>query len=340
MSIEEKVPLAPYTTFHIGGPARFFARVRSVEELRKSLDFARDTKLATLVLGGGSNVLIDDAGFDGLVIKIELRGITEEDSMIIAGAGEEWDALVSYAIQKKLWGIENLSGIPGSVGGAVAGSIGAYGQAVAQTIAWVEVFDRDSGVVEKKNKAECAFGYRESIFGGPHAPLIILRAAFALHTVPKPELSYKDLKLRFADAAPSLAQIRETVLAIRKTKFPDLSEEGTAGSFFKNPIVRADEAEKLKKIYPEMPLFAIPEAEGVKIPLAWLLDRVLDLKGMRIGGARLFEHQPLVIAVDTQASSHDVRMLAEHVKALVKEKFQIEIKEEVRMITRERLSTG
>ena len=170
MQIKENVPLAPFTTFGIGGPAAFFNTVASVDELKESLDFARDKNLTTLIFGGGSNMLVPDAGWAGLVIKIEIKGVEIEggkstnEKLIIAGAGESWDALVARTVSEKLWGIENLSGIPGTVGGAVVQNIGAYGAALSQTLSWVEVLDTQTGEVKKLTNAECAFGYRESIF--------------------------------------------------------------------------------------------------------------------------------------------------------------------------------
>lgn len=342
-TIQENVPLAPLATFHIGGPARYFARVQSVEDLKESLDFARGKHLAPLVLGGGSNVLIDDAGFDGVVIRIELGGVERAGDTLIASAGEHWDALVARSVEENLWGIENLSGIPGTVGGAVAGNIGAYGQALSQTLAWAEVFDTRTGEVKKMSNGECQFGYRDSFFSAQGRPAlgrkhtdgqhIILRAAFALANEPRPELSYRDMAQQFGGTpAPALGAIRETVLAIRKGKFPDLSVEGTAGSFFKNPIVGAEGAAKLRARYPEMPLFAMPETSGIKVPLGWLLDHVLGLRGHAVGGARLFEKQALVIAARQGTPSHDVRALAAEVGKKVFETFAISVENEVQII--------
>jgi len=331
MTIEEQVPLAPLTTFHMGGAARFFARVSSVEELKQSLGFARDKNLRMQILGGGSNVLFADGGFDGLVMKIELRGIEFNNEEVVAAAGESWDALVAQTVAKNLWGLENLSGIPGTVGGAVAGSVGAYGQAVAQTVAWVEVFDASSGEVERLSNAQCRFGYRESLFSG--AELIVLRAAFTLSAAPKPELSYNDLAERFPGITPGLADIRAAVLEIRRGKFPDLSREGTAGSFFKNPVLPADEALTLAARYPGLPLFDMPEAPGrVKVPLGWLMDKILKLHGTRVGGARLFERQILVIVAEESCTAHDVRTLARLVQEKIKKEIGIDISPEVNIL--------
>ena len=337
MNIEKNVPLAPYTTFGIGGPALFLICVKNVEELKEALSFAAQKQLRVLVLGGGSNVVIEDSGFDGLVIKIEIKGIEIEQSaggaVVTAGAGESWDALVERTAQEGLWGMENLSGIPGTVGGAVAGNIGAYGQALSQTVAWVDALDVHTKEIKRFTNTECMFGYRESFFSIHSGSYIILRAAFVLTTTPIPELSYKDLAERFKDEKqPSLQAIREAVLTIRQGKFPDLDVEGTAGSFFKNPIVGKEVAEELVAAYPGLPIFAMPETDGVKVPLAWLLDRVLNIKGLSVGGARLFEKQPLVIAAKKGTPSSDVLELAQKVIEKVKENFSISIEPEVKII--------
>ncbi|HEY6022534.1 MAG TPA: UDP-N-acetylenolpyruvoylglucosamine reductase, partial [Candidatus Paceibacterota bacterium] len=163
-----------------------------------------------------------------------------------------------------------------------------------------------------------------------HRPdLVVLRAAFALSAEPVPNVSYKDLAARFGDSSLDLPTIRAAVLTIREGKFPDITKEGTAGSFFKNPIVSETEARSLREHYPELPLFAMPEVDGYKVPLAWLLDRVLNLKGFAIGGARLFERQPLVIAASRGASAHDVQALADEVQKQVKEKLSLVIEAEV-----------
>lgn len=338
MSIEENVPLGPYTTFGIGGPGRFLIRVKNVEELKEALSFATQKQLRVFVLGGGSNVVIDDAGFDGLVIKIEIQGIeigsqTEDGVEVIAGTGESWDALVARSVSEGLWGMENLSGIPGTVGGAVSGNIGAYGQALSQTLAWADALEVHTGEIKRFTNTQCTFGYRESFFSLHAGAYVILRAAFALRSMPSPDVSYKDLAERFKDEKnPPLRAIREAVLAIRHGKFPDLSVEGTAGSFFKNPIVTKEAAEALVMRYPELPVFAMPETAGVKIPLAWLLDRVLNLKGFAVGGARLFEKQPLVVAATKGTSSDDVLALAHAVAEKVQENFSISIEPEVKII--------
>lgn len=337
MQLQENIALAPHTTFKIGGPARYFSVVKTLEDVKESLDFARDQNLATLILGGGSNMLVSDKGFDGLVIKLELRsgfGMQESGGAaeVTAGAGDSWDELVAFCVEHNLWGIENLSGIPGSVGGAVVQNIGAYGAALSQVLQSAEVLDTKDEEVKKLSNAECRFGYRGSLFKEEEGRYIVLAAVLALSLSPVPNISYKDLQSRFNDSSIDIKAIREAVLEIRKAKFPDLDAEGTAGSFFKNPIMSRQDAETLKKRYPGIPLFSMPETEGVKVPLAWLIDHVLHLHGTHQGGARLFEKQPLVIAASRGCSAQDVKKLAQFVQKKVFDEFKIKIEPEVKII--------
>lgn len=335
MHIQEQILLAPLTTFKIGGPARFFVRVQSVEELREALDFARDKALKIFILGGGSNVLMSDEGFDGLVVKIEIKGIEEKKGEIVAGAGEEWDAVVRFALERELWGVENLSGIPGSVGGAVVQGIGAYGQAVGQTLQWVEVFDRQTGKVKKLNNTECLFNYRGSVFKQEEGRYVVLHAVFKFKNTPEPNISYKDLTARFIGQSPSLLQLREAILDIRSQKFPNLSVEGSAGSFFKNPVLPQAQAQVLARKYPGMPLFSLPESSDIKVPLGWFLDfrhGVIDLRDTKIGGARMYEKHFLVLAAERNTSSKDVKKLAQVVQEKVEDTLGIAIEPEVKMV--------
>jgi UDP-N-acetylmuramate dehydrogenase len=321
MEIQEGVPLAPLTTFRIGGNAKFFAHIKDLNELFEALAFVKEKQISIFILGGGSNSLVDDAGFDGLVLKVELPGIesVEEDEgvLVVSGAGESWDAVVEKAVQAGWWGIENLSGIPGTVGGAVVQNIGAYGAVISQVLEWVEVYDREKEAVRTLTVEACKFGYRDSVFKQEPGRYVVLHAALRLSKDVRSNLSYKDLAEKFAGETPSLAQIRNAVLDIRKAKFPDLAVEGTAGSFFKNPVLPIAEAKKLQEKFPEMPTFSLPESADIKIPLGWILDRALNLRGFKEGGARLFERQALVIAAQKNTSSRDVKNLASIVQKKV-----------------------
>ncbi|HWB33880.1 MAG TPA: FAD-binding protein, partial [Candidatus Paceibacterota bacterium] len=177
MELTEHIGLAPFTTFGIGGPARYFVRAKDLSELHEALAFAKEKNLAAFFLGGGSNLLVSDAGFKGMVIKIECMGVEQDGDTFIAAAGESWDGLVARAVRGHWWGIENLSGIPGTMGGAVVQNIGAYGASLSQMLAWAEVLDTASGEIQKLSNAECQFGYRDSIFKKEPERYVVLRAA-------------------------------------------------------------------------------------------------------------------------------------------------------------------
>ncbi len=198
MKFLENISLAEYTTFKVGGQARYFSAVRSEEELQKALDFAKKKKVSVFLLGEGSNILVSDRGFPGLIIKIEMKGVffekDHEDVLVIASAGESWDRLVTKTIEHNLWGLENLSGIPGTVGAAPVQNIGAYGAEVKDVIVSVRAVDVATGAARTFSNSECRFSYRESFFkttkGKKH---IITSVTFKLSQTPKPNLSYKDL---------------------------------------------------------------------------------------------------------------------------------------------------
>jgi UDP-N-acetylmuramate dehydrogenase len=338
--MQENVSLAKFTTFKLGGRARFFVAIHSVQELEEALVFAEAHNLQTLILGGGSNLLVQDAGFDGLVIKIELRGIEVADTgadmvEVAAAAGEGWDELVAYTTARGLWGLENLSGIPGTVGAAPVQNIGAYGADIAQTCVRVDVYDTQEKKLATLSTKQCGFGYRDSIFkqailAGTQR-YIIVRVVFALSKNAAPNIVYKDLAEAFAENTPTKPDtVRTAVLSIRAGKFPDLAQEGTAGSFFMNPIISPRAAETLHTTYPDMPQY--PAVGGTKVSLAWILDHVLAAKGMSVGGARLYEKQPLVVATNSTATAQDVIELQEKIVALVKEKVGIDVEIEVRII--------
>ena len=335
MQIEERVPLAPRTSFGIGGLARFFVSVSTVKELRQVLELTETKKLPHLFLGGGSNVLFSDKGYPGVVVVPRFLGIerqvTQTGEVWLVGAGEVWDELVARTVDAGLWGMENLSGIPGSVGASPIQNIGAYGVEIANILEQVDVFDTQTKRLLRMARDECRFGYRTSIFKQEPGRYCVTRVGFSLSYTPNPLLGYRDLAALFSpDSPPTLTAVRDTVLAIRQQKFPDLAREGTAGSFFLNPIITRDEAKRLQLLYPELPQY--DTQGGVKISLAWLLDHVLHAKGYRIGGARLFELQPLVIVADRNTSSEDVRALMREVIEKVFSITGVRIQTEVQLL--------
>lgn len=335
MQIEEHVPLAPLTTFRLGGSARFFSRVANTEELTEALSFGGERSLPVLILGGGSNLLVRDEGYPGLVIHLALPGVEWKeagDSILVrAAAGESWDGVVESAVLKGFSGIENLSGIPGTVGAAPVQNIGAYGSELKDVLVSVEVLERSTRAVKTLTREECLFGYRTSVFKqNPHA-YVVLAVTMCLSRTHVPTLAYKDLADAFSSgSAPSLAKVRTEVLRIRSRKFPDLSHEGTAGSFFLNPIVSTDVATRLQEMFSGIPQFSTDA--GVKISLAWLLDKGLSIRQWHEGGARQFERQPIVLTASRNARAQDVEVLAARIAQEVKKHTDITLSYEVRVV--------
>src|SRR5271170_6709725 len=260
MTIQENVPLAPLTTLQVGGEARYFAELKREDEVREALQFAKTRSLALFVLGGGSNLVVSDAGFAGLVVRIAIGGIATPDAkdatgnavLFSVGAGVRWDDFVAHAVVRNCAGVECLSGIPGSVGGTPVQNVGAYGQEVADTIESVLVFDLRHGQVQALCREACGFSYRTSIFNGTErGRFIILRVTYALLPDGKPRMQYADLKKYFAgwSESPTLAQIRDSVRSIRSSKGMLISAGDedcrSAGSFFKNPVLSSEQYREL-----------------------------------------------------------------------------------------------
>lgn len=344
MNIEEHVPFSSLTTMKTGGVARYVATVLNEADIDPVVKFARDMGLPIIPLGFGSNILAPDENVEAVFLRMgnefTLERLEEnKDSVsVTAFGGFSWDAFVEEAVERGWWGIENLSGIPGTVGAAAVQNIGAYGMVLSETVERITAYDLKIGDYRKLvslSNAECKFGYRTSIFKTDSDRYFITRVRFTLSKKPRPKLSYKDLAQRFKEeVSPSLGEIRRAVLDIRKEKFPPLEEYGTAGSFFMNPIVGEKEALELTQRFPGMPTFPMPEG-GVKVPLAWILDKVLNLKGEARGKAFLWEKQPLVVAVEHGGETREVVELARAVKLLVKEKTGITILPEVRILQNE-----
>lgn len=333
MNAHFSVPLARFTTFHIGGPATALIEIHEEEDIPAALAYARENDLPVFVLGAGSNLLVPDEGVRGVVLHMRICDRTLEDDrdhvVLTAGAGAMWDDIVDIACAQDLRGIENLAGIPGTLGGAVVQNIGAYGAELAPVFAYADVLDSTTGKEKRITREQALFAYRSSFFK-EHPELIIMRVALMLAKQGPLQTTYADL-LRAAEAGVPLvtsADVASAVRTIRADKFPSITDEGTAGSFFKNPILEEDQAAALAARYPGLPLF--PLGGGmVKIPLAWILDHALSLKGYAKGPARLYEKQPLVIVTHGDARAEDVDALAHEVSARVFDATQITIEREV-----------
>jgi UDP-N-acetylmuramate dehydrogenase len=335
--IRQNVPLAPFTTFHRGGEAANFAEAHTEEEVRDACLFAKENGLALTILGGGSNVLIGEKGLPGLVLHIALKGITHEDVadgvILSAKAGETFDDVVAYALAHDLWGLENLSYIPGTVGATPVQNVGAYGVEIKDLCKEVRVYDTESDAFHILPASSCAFAYRDSLFKRPEGKrYVITEVVFMLKKEAHPQIGYRDLAAYFnGKAEPSLEEIREAVGIIRSRKFPDWNIVGTAGSFFKNPIVSPDMAQRLHEQFPELPMFTT--AEGMmKISLGYILDKALGLRGYREGGVMLYEEQALVLVAQENASAEEIKIFAQKIAEKVFDATGIAIEFEVNIL--------
>jgi len=322
MEIRENFSLKKLTTMKVGGPARYFAEVLNIDELKEAIGFAHDKKLEILILGGGSNVLIADSGWDGIVINPKFLEFEINDELVKVGSGEIWDSVVSRCVEAGLWGIENMSFIPGLAGGVIVQNAGAYGQEIVNVIDSVDVYDTKENKELKLSKKECEFDYRRSIFNSTaKRRYIILGFTLKLNKNGSPNTSY-------SVQGDTLSGMREAIISIRKSKGQDINEFRSAGSFFKNPIISK---EQYKGLDFDAPSFDMGDGM-VKIPAGYILDKVLKLKGLSVGGAKLSEKQVINIINTENATADDVMQLFKKVRQLAKEKTGIEITNEPELI--------
>ena len=332
--IQENVPLASLTTLKIGGAARLCVRAETEDHLIEAFNFAEENGFELFILGGGSNILIADNGFDGLVLQIALKGISVEGNLVTAAAGEDWDEFCGFCVENNLAGIECLSGIPGFVGGTPVQNVGAYGQEVSETIVSVRVFDRKSKELLELTNADCKFGYRTSIFNTTDKNrFIVLSVTYKLKPGGKPKIVYKDLREAFGEHKPDLIETRETVRKIRAKKAMLVrqggSDSNSAGSFFKNPIVEqvkfAEIVETAKKLGIENVPSFIADDSKVKIPAAWLIEKSGFHKGFKKGNAGLSTKHTLALTNRGGATAFEILALKDEIQKKVKEQFDVEL---------------
>jgi UDP-N-acetylmuramate dehydrogenase len=344
MLIEENKPLAPYTTFDIGGPARFFCEAASEAEIAEAAAWAEARNLPLFVLGGGSNLLVSDAGFDGLVLRVGLRGISatdqSEERIYQVAAGEDWDHCVEQTIQDGCSGIECLAGIPGTVGGTPVQNVGAYGQEVASAIHLVRAFDLQTHSFVEFAAAECGFAYRRSRFNSvDRGRFVVTRVDYRLNPDGAPTVRYAGLQRALAERADeaSLASVAAEVRRIRESKGMLIVEGDpdcrSAGSFFKNPIVTEDQLRSIAALSalppPRFPAGAGAENEGrVKIPAAWLIEQAGFSKGYALGAAAISSRHTLALTNRGTAHAAEVLALAAKITAAVEERFEIRLEME------------
>lgn len=312
MDFLENISLAQYTTFKIGGTARYFCEVGTPEQALQAVAFAKQHNLPVFVLGGGSNLLVSDQGYPGLVMKIRMTGrkILSQDSdhvLLQVGAGEDWDQVVAWSVENDWWGLENLSHIPGLCGAIAVQNVGAYGQEASKVIMSVAVLDTAAGEFLEIDSTDCQFGYRSSIFNQAKAGhYIILNLTLKLDKKPRPILSYRDLKNRFLNRPVTLKEIRQEVIAIRNTKFPFpvQAKNGNAGSFFKNITLGrqayADFLIRLEKEFGREAVLVMEKKkfedsqDNIKVPTAALIE-ICGFKNTSFGNVKINPNQPLVI---------------------------------------------
>jgi UDP-N-acetylmuramate dehydrogenase len=330
MLLQENILLAPLTTMKIGGPARFFVEANARGELEEAVAFAHRGDLPLFVLGGGSNVLVSDSGWPGLVLKVGMKGIEQRSALqagcalFDVGAGESWDQFVAHTVSVQCAGLECLSGIPGSVGATPVQNVGAYGQEVSDTIDSVEVFDRRDRQIRELCNEACGFSYRSSIFNTTERDrFIILRVTYALALGGEPHLEYDDLKRHFQgrETRPDLAETREAVRHIRARKsmliVPGDPDCQSAGSFFKNPVVWAEQLEDLKSRATAKGL-TIPTYPALeqrhKISAAWLVEHSGFARGYDSGRVGISQKHALAIVNRGGASAAEVIALKNEIQ--------------------------
>ena len=329
-----QISLRTRNSFGVDQQAARLVEFETPEDLRTL--FAAGIPEKWTVLAGGNNILFT-RDYDGVLLTPVARGITllsddGDEVRVRADAGVEWDDLVEWAVGRGLWGIENLSLIPGKAGAAPVQNIGAYGCEAKDAIRRVEMYCVETGAMLTLDAAHCGFGYRESVFKHDlKGRAIITAVEIALTHTPRPRLGYGDVEREVeARGGATLRNIREAICAIRRAKLPDPAVLGNAGSFFKNPVVGAAAAERLLAEYPDMPHYPAPEGR-VKLAAGWLIDRA-GMKGHRAGNVGVHERQALVIVNHGGATGGEVIAFARTVQARVREKFGIEIDTEVNIL--------
>ena len=347
----ESVPLAPWTTLGIGGPARWFLETGSPAQVEEGLSWAAERRLPLFVLGGGSNLLIADEGFPGLVLRIALRGIRHEPwngaVMLEAAAGEDWDPIVEQAVSRGLAGVECLSGIPGSAGATPIQNVGAYGQEVSETIAAVEALARDGSGARRFDAADCGFGYRDSVFKREERDRwVILRVAYRLQPGGAPAVRYGELAKRLEEEGgePDLARVRRSVLALRRAKGmvldPDDPDTRSDGSFFMNPVIPAAALDAfLERVaaqgidpataprFPARDRGVSPDGGnrdgGVKLAAGWLIERAGFRKGHRHGGVGISTKHALAIVNRGEGTAAETLELVREIRRRVEDRFGV-----------------
>lgn len=335
MDIHTNIPLKNYTTMRLGGNARFMTEVHTPEEVAEVCRNAHMQNLPIFILGGGSNTIVHDEGFNGIVIRNRLPGfeiVSEEASQttIKIGAGENWDEIVKRTVDLNLSGIEAMSAIPGTVGAAPVQNVGAYGQEIADTLVFLDAYDIQTDRFVTLESSDCGFSYRQSIFRSTSAGrYVITSVTLRLYKASPQPPFYKAVQDYFDTHNVTLftAQtIRDAVIAIRADKLPDPTITPNTGSFFKNAIVEDWQLNDLKKEYPDIPTYDMPDG-GFKIPTGWLIEQT-GLKGKTLHGMRVHDKNALVLINESAQSYADLAAARNEIIGAVRDQFRITIEQE------------
>ena len=335
MDIHTNIPLKNYVTMKIGGNARFMTDVHIPADVAAICKRAKEQNLPIFILGGGSNTIVRDEGFDGIVVRNRIPGFhvveeTASDTTIKIGAGENWDEVVKRTVEMGLTGIEALSAIPGTAGAAPVQNIGAYGQEIAETLISLEAYDIESDAIVTLTNDQCGFSYRHSIFRGDYAGrYVILTITLKLYkSIPQPPF-YKAVQ-DYLDTnnitifTPQV--IRDAVMAIRFEKLPDPKVQPNTGSFFKNAIVEDWQLNDVRKEYPDVPTYDMPDGT-FKVPTGWLIEQT-GLKGQVLHGMKVHDKNALVLINESATGYADLAAAREKIIGAVRDKFRIAIEQE------------
>lgn len=335
MDIHTNIPLKNYTTMHLGGNARFMTDVHTPEEAAEVCRNSYKQNLPIFVLGGGSNLIVSDAGFPGIVVRNRIPGfeVVSDDpshAVIKIGAGESWDEVVKRTVAMNLSGIEALSSIPGTAGAAPVQNIGAYGQEIADTLVSLEAYDIENDTFVVLENADCSFSYRHSIFRGEASGRYLITSITLQLYKATPQPPFYKAVQDYLDAhnitifTPQV--IRDTVMAIRADKLPDPKKLPNAGSFFKNAIVEDWQLTDLKAKYPDIPTYDMPDGR-FKVPTGWLIEQT-GLKGKTLHGMKVHDKNALVLINESAQNYADLAAARDEVQGAVRDQFRIEIEQE------------
>ncbi|MEO1752088.1 UDP-N-acetylmuramate dehydrogenase [Thiofaba sp. EF100] len=332
MHLEQHASLLAYNTFRVEARARYFLTLEQLADIPAFLGDARLQGLPRLILGGGSNILFR-ADFPGMVVRVALRGLEllgEDDShrFVRAAAGENWHDFVRWTVEQGWPGLENLSLIPGTVGAAPVQNIGAYGVELAEVCAAVEAVDLTTGEFHRFDRAACRFTYRDSLFKQQTGRWLITAVTFRLPKTFTPRLDYPGVREALGEVEPTPLAVSDAICSVRRAKLPGLApgEPGSAGSFFKNPLVPAGQAEVLRASYPGLPAWPQPDGRA-KLSAAWLIEQC-GWKGCREGDAGVYAKHALVLVNHGRATGAELWRLAEAIRASVRQRFGVDLEPE------------